>query len=70
LGNASGKANQLIDLSVRVLRETAAAVHVTLDDPENAVWLPKSQVELEPSATPGVETLTLPEWLAIDKGLI
>lgn len=41
------------------------------DDLTNAVWLPKSQVEVEHDG--GQErfvTVTLPEWLAKEKGLI
>ncbi len=62
--------SNLIDLTVDKLHETEKAVLVTTDVPENGVWLPKSRVEIEPSATAGLYTLTLPEPLAIEKGLI
>ncbi len=58
------------DIDVQLLHETDRAVLVTLDVPENGVWLPKSQVEIEESGIEGIMTVTLPEWLALDKGLI
>jgi hypothetical protein len=66
---------KLHDMVVFVHQETAGAVLVSEDekDRENAVWLPKSQIEIEPKATVlGVlfHDLTLPEWLAIEKGLV
>ena len=47
------------------------AILVRAGAKEKAVWLPLSQVEIEPNgAFEGIETVTLPEWLAIEKGLI
>lgn len=62
--------SNLIDLDVQVLRETDKAAMVTLDVPDNGVWLPKSQIELNETGIAGIVTVTLPEWLALDKGLI
>jgi len=62
--------SDVIDLTVQKLHETEKAVLVTVDVPENGVWLAKSQIEIEPCATGGLFTVTLPEWLALDKGLI
>lgn len=62
--------SDLIDISVQKLHETDKAVLVTDTVPENAVWIAKSQCEIEPSEIVGIETLTLPEWLALEKGLI
>ena len=59
-----------IDITVSKLHETAQAVLVTDGTPEEAVWLPKSQIEIAPADTPGRHTVTLPEWLAQEKGLI
>lgn len=59
--------SNIIDLHVHIHHKTEKAVLVSDDgDEENAVWLPLSQVELEPRE----RTVTLPEWLAQDKGLI
>ena len=65
--------SDLIDLAVRVHHEThgpRSAWLVSTDGKrQNAVWVPKSQAELEP-ADDGLAKLTLPKWLAIDKGLV
>lgn len=65
--------------SKRGMKEQGA-IRVSSDaDDIKAKWLPKSQVEFTPTGKrqrskqgPGVEvvTVTLPEWLAKDKGLI
>jgi hypothetical protein len=59
--------HDLIDLTVILITETDKAILV--DDGDNRVWLPKSKVEIEPRSD-GSHTVTLPEWLAIDKGLV
>lgn len=65
-------ASGLVDLTVRVHGRTAKAVRVSTDgEDRSSVWLPLSQVELaEPERIGGPAQLTLPEWLAIDKGLV
>lgn len=62
--------SDVIDIDVQVLHETAQAVLVTDGVPDDAVWFPKSQVELSETGIGGIMTLTCPEWLARDKGLI
>jgi hypothetical protein len=63
--------SDLIDIDVQLLHETEKAVLVTDTVPEKAVWLPRSKIEIEQSAAfPGIHTVTLPEWLATEKGLI
>ena len=39
-------------------------------DATAAVWVPLSQIELNETGSAGLYTLTLPEWLAIDRGLV
>lgn len=61
--------SDLIDVAVVLLRETDKAWHV--DGGGNApIWIPKSQCELERDPNGKTWTLTCPEWLAMDKGLI
>lgn len=60
--------SDVIDITVTKLAETDAAVKVC-DGDEVGVWLPKSQIEIEP-AKGGLFTVTLPEWLATNKGLV
>lgn len=64
--------NETIDIDVVIHAETALAILVSDNDLEDsAVWLPKSQVDYDERAKKGdIITVTLPEWLAIDKGLI
>ena len=63
--------SNLIDIDVEVVHRTEKAVLVHTGIKEQAVWLPLSQVEIEPNgAFDGIETLTLPDRLALEKGLI
>lgn len=63
--------SNIIDIDVEVLARTEKAVLVHTGNKDSAVWLPLSQVEIEPNeGFPGIEVVTLPEWLAQDKGLI
>jgi hypothetical protein len=58
--------SDLIDLAVEIRHETARAFLV--HDGHRDVWIPKSQCEVTETSGPSV--ITLPEWLAKDKGLI
>lgn len=60
----------VIDITVQLLHETAAAVRVTDSTPDKGVWLPRSQIEIDHGNKPGLAIVTLPEWLAIEKGLV
>jgi hypothetical protein len=46
----------------------AVLVHTGIK--EEAAWLPLSQITLRPSGIGGIYTLTVPERVAIDKGLV
>lgn len=59
-----------VELELLWKGETAAA-YLVEDEDERDVWLPKSQVELETgSEIAHVCTFLIPEWLAIEKGLV
>ena len=67
--------SQLVDIVVFQFAETDKAVQVGEDeaDRSKAVWLPKSQIEIvEKAVVNGIlfHDLTLPEWLAQERGLI
>lgn len=65
----AGKSD-LIDVCVELHHRTEKAVLVSDDgDTGGAVWLPLSQIEME-QMEGATYTVTLPEWLAKDKGLI
>ena len=58
---SSGKSD-LINIACEVRRETEKATLIF--DGTKEVWLPKALVEIEDGEA------TMPEWLALDKGLI
>ena len=61
---------RLTDITVRLVQTTDRAILVNdSDDIDKAVWLPKSQIEFEEKGGDIVE-VTLPEWLAIERGLV
>lgn len=61
--------SDVIDLTVQLHHETEKAVLVSdTADPKDAVWIARSLIEIEPDGA--THTITLPEWLAKEKGLI
>jgi hypothetical protein len=63
--------SNLIDILGFQHVETERAIRFSeTGDDKDAVWLPKSQIEIEPGNKPGHTTVTMPEWLAKEKGLI
>ncbi len=61
---------QLVDVTVRLVRETDASWLVEDDDGTSA-WLPKSKVDFAFGSQPGqVVTLEVPAWLAEDRELV
>ena len=62
--------SNLVEVDVEVTARTERAALVHTGNKEDAVWLPFSQIELHPSGFGGIETVVLPEWLAMEKGLI
>jgi len=66
----AGKSD-IIDIFMRVKHRTEKAVLVTDEKDEgDEVWLPLSQIEIEMDDDPKYATISLPEWLALDKGLV
>lgn len=61
--------SHLAELTVILKHETSRAWLVDHGG-DDAVWVPKSQCELEPDANGKTHTLTCPQWLAEDKGLV
>lgn len=61
--------SDLVDLTVQIHARTNRAILVSDDgDRERAVWLPLAHVEVVPKGRHHV--VTIPEWLAIDRGLV
>ncbi|TPN44419.1 hypothetical protein FJ981_27880 [Mesorhizobium sp. B1-1-4] len=62
--------SDLIDVTVQLHHETDRAVLVSDDgERESAIWIPLSQCEVLKRPN-GIAIVTMPEWLALDKGLI
>jgi hypothetical protein len=62
--------SDLIDLTVIVRHTTERGVLVYCPNADRQEWVPLSQVELAADENGKTHTLTIPEWLAIDKELV
>ena len=62
--------SNIIDIDGAIEAKTDKAVLFHTGRKEQAVWLARSQIEIEETGFGGIVTVTLPEWLALDKGLI
>lgn len=67
-------AKELVDICLKLVGETDKAIKVTEDikndfGERKEYWLPKSQVEVENNKD-GTVIVTMPVWLAKDKGLV
>lgn len=63
--------SDLVDLTLIKVRETDKAIAFKEDhSDEELVWLPKSAIEVEPTKQRGVVVVTVPEYIAHEKGLI
>lgn len=61
---------ELVDIFMQLHHKTEKAVLVSDDGEEDhAKWIPLSMIEIEEQKD-GVVLITLPSWLAKDKGLI
>ena len=62
--------SDVIDIEVKVHARTDRGIRVSATGQQiDAEWLPLSQIEVEMKEG-GMAVVTLPEWLALDKGLI
>lgn len=63
--------NKLVDLELHMHAETEKAILVSENgDEKKGVWLAKSQIEYNDNTTSGYVEVTLPHWLANERGLI
>ena len=65
---SEARKSDLIDIACNIPHATDKAVLV--DDGTTKAWLPKSKIEVEPSTDGKSSIVTMPEWLALEKGLI
>lgn len=62
-----------VSLEPRMVRGKAQAFfqgELDENDREVWIWLPLSQIEVSEKDDKGLVVVTMPEWLALDKGLI
>jgi hypothetical protein len=62
--------SNIIDIDVEIAHRTEKAVLVHTGNKAESVWLPLSQIEMEETGFLGIVTVSLPETLANEKGLI
>ena len=63
--------SNLCDIEVIYQTETERAYCIREDERSESTWLPKSECEIDGALERGmVVTLTAPEWLLTEKGLI
>ena len=63
--------SNLIDIEVHVHHKTEKAVFISdTGDKADAEWVPLSQIEIEEDPKNSIATVTMPEWLAKEKGFI
>ena len=60
---------ELVDIDVQVHHQTDRAILVS-EEGEEKIWLPLSQIEVVISVDGFTATVTMPEWLALEKELI
>jgi hypothetical protein len=68
----SARKSDLVDLEMVRHHVTERAVLVSLDgDKRKAVWLPIAHVEVVcKNASRAIVEVTMPEWLAVERGLV
>lgn len=62
--------SDIIDIDGAIEARTDRAVLFHTGDKSEAAWLPRSQIEISDTGIGGIVTVSLPEWLALEKGLI
>lgn len=66
-------ASDLVDLTLMLRHDTKPAA-IAVSDPAKPqsewIWLPRSQIEIEHKGRGGIVIVTMPLWLAKDKGLV
>ena len=63
--------SKLVDVAVQIFVRTERAVLVSdTGEKEDGVWLPLSQIEIEEKSDGTSSIVTMPEWLAAERGLV
>ena len=63
--------SELVEVTGEILINYPSQKAIRFYDGYRRVWLPRSQIEIEPHEDGGrLSVVTMPEWLALKKGLI
>jgi hypothetical protein len=62
--------DELIEIDGAIEARTDQAVLFHTGDKSQAVWLPRSRIQIDDTGFPEIFTVTMPEWMAVDRGLI
>jgi hypothetical protein len=62
--------DELIEIDGAIEARTDQAVLFHTGDKSQAVWLPRSRIQIDDTGIPEIFTVTMPEWMAVDRGLI
>lgn len=65
--------SDLVEITVRLIRDNANDKAILVEiDKEEKVWLPRSEIEFELVGSQNSQMIRvqMPEWLAIEKGLV
>ena len=66
----SGRSD-LVEVTGEILIDYPSLKAIRFYDGTRRVWLPRSQIQIEPHEDGGrLSVVTMPEWLALEKGLI
>ena len=65
------KTSEPVEIDAYLHKQTPDAYLISLDEDEDeAVWVPKSLAKIVEDGDDDVYVFSMPEWLALDKGLI
>jgi hypothetical protein len=68
-GRLGEVSNEYVEIECKGLRETTAAIKIYTG--RGTCWIPKSQLREQVTALlPADITIEVPEWLAVEKGLV
>lgn len=70
------KFHDLTTICARKIRDAPSGKAILISylcpgkDKPSQIWLPNSEIETRPATGPGMLEIDLPEWLAVEKGMV
>lgn len=62
--------DELIEIDGAIEARTEKAVLFHTGDKSKAEWLPRSQIKIEDTGIPEIYTVSMPEWMAVQRGFV